>query len=106
MEDLKPFSATPDPPLDAGDLWIDCREEAQRVVQFVLKTESPLVLLYGGRGIGKTSLIRKWVLDMLAPDRVAFYGDCDGSLPELVRSGQGEEVGLWAAGCRAGGVFF
>jgi hypothetical protein len=56
--------------------WVNREGEAKRVLNFILGAERQLVVLYGRNGIGKTTLIRRWLMPMLAPGREAAYFDC------------------------------
>jgi len=103
MEAVPPTAG--DSPFAEDGLWIDRHVEAQRVVDFLLQTSSPLALLYGRHGTGKTALIRTWALRLVPADRQAFYGDCAGSLPETVCSAAGEEVALQAVAVRPSVIF-
>lgn len=89
-----------------GAVWVDREDEARRVLDFVVSARSRLVILYGRHGIGKTSLILRWVIPAVqAGSRYeAFYGKCSPRLPERV-SGLTGEHGLWSAAERHALIF-
>ena len=98
-------SAPPGPEPSPGAVWIDRQDEAQSVLDFVLSARSPLVLLFGKNGIGKTSLILHWVIpSALERRQEAFYGECSEALPERV-SGRSGDLDLWTAVARPGLIF-
>src|SRR5260370_29766866 len=81
-------------PVDPGQ-WIDRSVEADRVLRFLAKARGRLVVLYGRRGIGKTELVRKWVLKQLGQPP-GFYLDLHPALPG--RPGSAAHLDrLWSA---------
>jgi hypothetical protein len=85
--------------------WVDRQGEAKRVLNFILSAERQLVVLYGRNGIGKTTLVRRWLVEMLAPGRGAAYFDCPDLLREAGPAAE-KERGAPTLTSRPGAVLF
>ncbi|MGH9360365.1 MAG: hypothetical protein ACRD2T_00500, partial [Thermoanaerobaculia bacterium] len=96
--------ARPGDSTSGSTVWVDRGEEAQRILEFVLAARSRLVILYGQHGVGKTSLVLRWVMPAAAADHETFYGDCELELPPEV-GGRGGTCGLWEAAARRALIF-
>ena len=65
------------------DVWIDRTEEAQALAEAIRTSASRIVVLVGPERAGKTELVRRWLMPMLASDRTVVYRDArDGRAPD------------------------
>jgi hypothetical protein len=83
------------PPEPLSDARLDRQSEAARVTDFILGTPGRIMVLHGDSGIGKTELIRRWVIPRLKSAREGrgeiLYGVCARGLPGRLE-GTGDAV--------------
>ena len=82
--------ASPRAPKAADTPLLDRTGDAAVLAGSLAKARGSVIVLYGKRGIGKTELIRGWLIPLLRLQQPVYYAECSPDLPSRLFSPEGE----------------
>src|ERR1017187_6813952 len=91
--------ASPRAPKAADTPLLDRTGDAAVLAGSLAKARGSVIVLYGKRGIGKTELIRGWLIPLLRLQQPVYSAECSPDLPSRLFSPEGEISVDWESGC-------
>ena len=73
----------------APSMWVDRADEANELASFIRKTAAGLVVLYGRYAVGKTTLIRRYLMPILEEDYEVSFEDASTAADKGVEAAEG-----------------